>query len=121
MSKTLLAVAAVVLEAARAVDRLVAARLERHRRGPAALGADRREHLARAAAVAGAAAVAIVGRATTALRLARRAALRAAPGLVHVALLSEELLLALGEDELVPTISADQGFVDVSHDFLPWE
>src|SRR5207248_9683583 len=93
-----LAVAAPALEAAGAVDRLVAARLERHPRHATALGADGLEHLPRPAGVATAAAVAavaVVGHPAAAVTpaLVGRAALGAAPRLVGEALLGEELLL----------------------------
>src|SRR5262245_3227488 len=117
------------LEAVGAVDRLVAARLERHLGLAAAARAGRREHLAarpvvaaavaaRAAVVAAAEAVA-AGRvavaaaaaaaATTALHLARAPALRAATGLVGQAAALVELLLPGGECELLTTVAAGQG------------
>src|SRR3954469_4879088 len=100
-----LAVAALLLEAARAVHRLVAPRLERHARDAAALAAHRLEHLAGAARGAAAAtavaataalvaAVVVVAHsaAAAALALACRAALGAAPRLVREALLGKEFL-----------------------------
>src|SRR5579884_1724815 len=121
-----LPIAAHSLEAARAVDRLVAAWLERHVRHPAALGTDGVEHLARAARVATAvaatavAAVAVVGHASAAAHagLARGAALGAAPGLVGEPLLGEELLLPCGEGELLPTLPANERTVDETHECL---
>src|SRR5687768_6933144 len=94
-----LAVAPPALEAVGAVDRLVAARLERHPRHATARGADGLEHLPRPAGVATAttvATVAVVGRPPTAAAagLVGRAARGAAPGLIGEALLGEEVLLA---------------------------
>src|SRR5581483_1303210 len=122
-----LAIAAHALEAARAVDGLVGARLERHVGHAAALRAHRLEHLARAAGVAAAvaaatavAAVAVVGHATAAAHagLARGAALRAAPGLVGEALLREELLLPGRESELLAALPADERTIDETHECL---
>src|SRR5262245_50535129 len=91
------------LEALRAVDRLVAARLERHLSLPPAVRAGRREHLARpaAAVAAGAAAALLVG--APALGAAARV-VDEPPALV-------ELLLAAREHELLSAVTAGQGAV----------
>src|SRR3990172_8407303 len=75
-------------EAVAAVDRFIAAGLERDFRCLAALGASGREHLAGCSEAAGAGA----------FRFPRSAALGAALRLVSVALRFEELLVFSGED-----------------------
>src|SRR5262249_52532660 len=99
-------------EALRAVDGLVAARLEGDLGLLAALRAGRREHLPTRAVVAATAPTGRVGVAATpapALLLARAPALRAAAGLVHEPAALVELLLPGGERELLPAIAAGQG------------
>jgi hypothetical protein len=97
-----LVVGAASAEAVATVDRLVAARLEWNLGHAAALAAGGFEHLARGAASAA------IGRAS---RFARRAALRAAAGLVRKALHCEKLLLAGGEWELLSAVNAGERFV----------
>jgi hypothetical protein len=91
--------------------------LERHFRRLPALAARGLEHLATAAAgCAAAAAVAsttAAAAARSALRFTRRAALRAAIGLVLKALARKKLLLAGTKNELAVAINAAQGFVSV--------
>jgi precorrin-2 dehydrogenase/sirohydrochlorin ferrochelatase len=96
------AAAAALGEAVRAVDRLAAGRAEGDLGLAAARGADGGEHLAAVTA------------ATTLgapLGLARRAAIRAAAGLVGVAPLGVEILLALGEHELLATFATGKGLI----------
>ena len=82
-------------EAVPAVNRAVAARFKRHFRVLAALGADRREELARTTVAAAFAALGLTG------LTAGGATLR-----VGVALLREELLVLRGVGELLPAVSA---------------
>src|SRR2546428_14185924 len=78
------------LEAAAAVDGLVAARLERHTGLLATLRARRGEHLTRAAAVSAAATARVTAAARTTAGATRAAAALAPAGLVHeIALLIE--------------------------------
>jgi hypothetical protein len=105
----MLAVALSRREAVFAVDRLVAARLERNFRYAAALTAGRLEHLtalAAAAAVATAAAFAAAG-------FASGTAIGAAVGLIGEALLREKLLFTRGECERLSAIDAVQHFICV--------
>src|SRR5689334_20793088 len=105
---------ALLLEAVRAVDRLVAARHERHLGLFAARCTRGGVHLARAAAVAIAAAIAVavaVAAAARAAGLALLPARGAARRLVGKALLRVELLLAAGEDEIHPTVPTRDCFV----------
>jgi hypothetical protein len=95
-----------VLVAVRAVDRPVAAGLERHLSFFAAARARRAEHLARPAATRR-----TVLSAT--LSLARRAAVRAAPGWIVEAATGVVLLLADGEDEWLAAITAGQRRISV--------
>src|SRR5262249_2135499 len=124
-SRCRLPIAALLLEAAGAVHRLVGARLEGQLCRATALRARRRIHLSRRALVvappATVAAVAIVGHAAAALGLARGTALRAAGRLVREALLRVELLLAFGENEGCAAVSAGKGLVRVAHVCLPRE
>lgn len=86
-------------EAALAVDWLVGARLERHGRFLAALGADHRIHLALTARRAGIDASPL------------GAAIRATAGRMIKALLLVELLLSGREDELRSTVTTHEGLV----------
>src|SRR5579875_436091 len=117
----MLAVAAHALEAARAIHRLVGARLERHVGGLTALRTDGGEHLAAPAAIATTAvATGVVRRARARPQalLAGRPTLGAAPRLVGEALLGEELLLTGREGELPTTLAAHQGSVNETHECL---
>ena len=99
-------------EAVRAVDRLVAPRLEGDLRLLATVAAHRRVHLALRAVIPTRAIATAVGiAAATLLRLARAPAVWAAPGLVDQPTLLVELLLTGGPDEFLPTIAAGQCFV----------
>src|SRR5690349_1096370 len=91
-----LPVAALRLEAGRAVDGLAAGRLEGHPRDAAAAGAHRLVHLARRPLVVAAVGLHLAHPAAT-LALAGRTALGATPRLVDQPALSEELLLTGGE------------------------
>src|SRR6266542_3656582 len=111
-----------LLEALRAVDRLVAAWDERHLRLAPARRTDCAVQLTRRAAgvttVAVALAIAITiarAGAAAAAGFALLAAGRAARGLIGKALLRIELLLASGEDELHPAIPARNDLVCVTH------
>src|SRR5438477_5298094 len=102
-----------LLEARAAVDRLVAARLERNAGLTAAVAAGRGEELTRAAH-APAAAVHAAAR-SAARRSACRAARRASARLVHETTGLVELLLARGPDEFLPAVLAGQGLVREAH------
>src|SRR5690348_7122598 len=110
---------ALLLEAIRAVHRLVAARHERHLGLFPARRAGRDVHLARAAAAVAAPATVAVSLAIAAApatgRLAGLAARRAARGLVGETLLRVELLLARREHKIHPTIPTRDRFVCVAH------
>src|SRR5947209_4282331 len=106
------------LEAVVAVDRLVAARLERNFRLLPAAAAGHAVHLARAApagvaASVRAAGVAAVPAAALARVLARGAAVGAAVRLVLEALRREELLFAGREEELRTAVGAGQPFIGI--------
>src|SRR3990172_5275333 len=104
-----------------AVDRPVAAWLERHLGHHAAISAGGRVHLTRRpAAKAGEDAVAHVAllRLAQAVGLAGRAAGRAAHGLVLEPLAGVELLLATGEDEAVAAVAAGELLVDERHSLV---
>src|SRR5437762_10458507 len=105
--------ASLLREAVRAVDRLVAARLERHPGLVAAGRAGGREHLALAAIAAGAAARIAAARiaAGATAGLALGAALRAAGGLVGEPARGEELLLPDGEGKRLAAIAAGERLV----------
>src|SRR5581483_9136667 len=102
-----LTVAALLLEAVRAVDRLIAARLERHLGLLATLRAGRGEHLA-AWPIA---AVAAFGAPTA---LVRRSTGGATGGFVGEALLCEELLLPFREGERGTAVAASQRLVGIA-------
>src|SRR5581483_1168812 len=122
--------AALLGEAVGAVDRLVAARLERHARLLAALRAGGGEHLAPAVAAApggvatrgipagaitaGAVAAGGVAAGIAAGGAARLSAIRAAARLVGEAAAGVELLLAAGEGERSAAIAAGKGLVCVT-------
>jgi hypothetical protein len=96
-------------EAVAAVDRLVAARLERHFGRLSALAARGLEHLASAASSATTAAAGVASATTaagSALRLAGRAAFRAAIRLVLEAFARKELLLSGTKNKLAVAINA---------------
>jgi len=105
-------------EAIAAVNRLVAARLERHFGRLSALAAGRLEHLA-ATATRRSAASAVASAAATAagstLSLTGGAAFRATIGLVLEAFAREELLFAGAKNELAVAINAAQGFICVHY------
>src|ERR1700678_1935803 len=107
------------LEAVAAVNRLVAAGLERNGGLAAALAAFHFEHFARGtvAAVAAAAAARAVARTAAAagstLGLTRRAAIHAAVGLIGEALRGEKLLFAGAEREGCAAINAIEGFIGI--------
>jgi hypothetical protein len=90
-----------VLVAVRAVDRPVPTGLERYLRWFAAARAGCGEHLARPAVAAWRTVLS-----AAALRLARGAAVRAAPGWMVEAAARVHLLLADGEDEWLAAIAA---------------
>lgn len=90
--------AAVLLEAIPAIDRTIAARLERHLSRLATTGASHLIHGALAAAA-------------SARLPARPAALGAASGFIAETFLGKKLLLALCENELLATIPAGQNLV----------
>src|SRR5205085_11382241 len=100
-------------EAIRAVDRLIAARLERHARLAAAGGARSGEELARAAAAAEAAAAAVA--APVPLLPALGAATGAAARLVRKAFLGVELLFPRREHERAAAVNAGKGSVCECH------
>jgi len=89
-------------EAIPAVDRFIAARIERHLRHAAALAARRCEHLARAAGALAAA----VPTAIAAHLLARRTAVGASVGFVLKAFLLVKGLFAGTEDEWTSAVHA---------------
>src|SRR5438067_13862087 len=95
-------------EAVTAVDRLVQPGLEGDLRRLPRIRANRREHLPFRTGIIAAAAV---GVAAVAARLAGRAAVRAAAGLVGEALLREEILLAGRPDEAHPTVPTGEGLI----------
>src|SRR5262245_36035803 len=106
---TFLLLSPLLSETIAAIDRTVAARLERHARGLAARGADRVEHLltsAHPAATTAATASAAGG-------LLGGAARRAPLGFVREAELGKPLLLAGGERKRRPTIHTRQLLVAV--------
>lgn len=96
-------------KAVRAVHGPVATRLEGHLGVLATLGAHRGEHLPLPALVA-ASGIASAGRIAAAC-LAGDPALGAPTRLVGEALLREELLLSLGEDEFLAAVPAGEGLV----------
>src|ERR687887_1296559 len=91
------------VEARRAIDRLVQARLERRAGRPAALCANRSVRLPWGSYR------------LTPRRLGRGPALGAAPRLVHQATRGVKLLLAGREHKVLATIAAGQGLVRVGH------
>src|SRR5262249_32260703 len=107
-----LAVAALLLEAARAVHWLVAARHERHSCPATPRRAPRLLPLAPAPPPAAGFEPPPPGAPGGA---PRGAALRAASGLVGEALLRVDLLLSRGEQETAATLTADQGLVGKRH------
>jgi hypothetical protein len=105
------------LEAVAAIDRFVAARLERHFGRLSALAAGRLEHLAWATRAASVRVASVrTAAAGTTLCLARGSAVGAAIGLVLEALRGEELLFACREAKGVPAINAGQGFVRIQNE-----
>src|SRR5581483_9344873 len=105
-------------EAVRAVDRLVAARLERDAGLVAAARAGGREHLALAAAIAAATAGGIATAGVTVratVGLAVSSAGLATRRLVGEAAGGKELLLPDGEGKRLPAIAAGKGLVGVTH------
>ncbi len=104
------------METIAAIDRFVAAGLERHFCHSAALAAGRTEHFALATATAAAettTTTTTTGTATTATAsgFTRSAAIGATVGLVGKALHREELLFSGGKRERARTIDAVQGFI----------
>src|SRR5579884_290053 len=108
-----LAVATLLLEAARAVDRLVAARAEGDLRHPTTARASDCVYRALGAR----AALGVVAAAP--LALACGPALGAAAGLVGETFLGVELLLALGESERAAAVAAGEGLIGVLHERPP--
>src|SRR5439155_2464899 len=104
-----------LFEAIGAVDRLVAARLERNARFLAAVAANRAEHLALTTAVSATAAAAT----TTTAGATRRAVSRATARRVLQSTRGVELLLAGRPDELLPAVAAGQGLVLKTHVISP--
>ena len=96
-----------LLEAGTAVDRTIAAGLERNLSGLAAAIADHVKHLTLA-----------TGSAATILRATGCAAGRATTGLILEALVSIELLLGSGENELGAALTASQSLV-LEHGIYP--
>jgi hypothetical protein len=106
-------------EAVAAIDRLVAAGLERNFRYAAALAARRSEHFARAAA-----AHAIASAATRTVgthRFPRLTAILATVGLVLKTFLFVKALLARAEDEFPSAVHAVQHFICVHETESPFE
>jgi hypothetical protein len=95
-----------LVKAARAVDRPVVPRQERNKCLATALRADRGVHFALTASPT-------VADAEGSILLRDRAAARTTLGLVDQALLSVELLLTGGEDEVHPAVSTVDGLVGV--------
>ena len=114
MSSSLLVCGPLRREAISAIYRLVAARLERHLRILAACAACHIEHLACAAASVRSARGAETSAAAAAFgRLARRAAIWAAIGLVLKAFAGEELLFSRTEDKFRAAVGAGQFFINI--------